>query len=215
MKAYQNCLFTKAYAQEQTRMHVASNKLKAGSIITCSVACMFEGYNHELAEDYYSIYPQAVYTLDAIYEGLKIKEEQDQFHIDFYDAIPEGGDTKQGWHNFMSQLMLDPNQGTILHDKSDLSKIVGLLHLRAAGGDIPTDDEFKRATIGDRYCPAKYEASSANRSAMAAYMSAMAAGSAVASAYAAISAHMAAIYAGVYRNWQWQRDTLLQCMRDC
>ena len=215
MKAYQNCLFTKAYAQEQARIHVASNKLKASSGKNCSIACMFDGYNHELAEDYYSMYPQVIYTLDAIYEGLEIKEYKYQFHIDFYDAIPEGGDTKQGWHNFMSQLMLDQNQGTIVHDRSDASKIVGLLYLRAAGGDIPTKDEFKRVTIAESSCPAKYEASSANRSAMAAYMSAMASGSAVASAYAASSAHMAAIYAGVYRNWQWQRDTLLQCMRDC
>ena len=176
---------------------------------------MFDGYNHEFAEDYYSICSQVVYTLDAIYEGLEIKEYKYQFHIDFYDAIPEGGDTKQGWHNFMSQLMLDPNQGTILHDKSDLSKIVGLLYLRAAGGDIPTADEFKRAAMDGVACPAKYDVSAANRSASAAYMAARAASLAVASAYAARDAHMAAIYAGVYRNWQWQRDTLLQCMRDC
>ena len=43
-KAYQNCEFDKAYAQTQTRMHVADNKLRAGDTKTCSVGCMFEGY---------------------------------------------------------------------------------------------------------------------------------------------------------------------------
>ena len=42
LKAYQDSWFDKAYTQAQTRMHVESNKLKAGHQETCSVGCMFD-----------------------------------------------------------------------------------------------------------------------------------------------------------------------------
>ena len=42
LKVYQDSWFDKAYAQAQTRMHVADNKLAAGDSKTCSVGCMFD-----------------------------------------------------------------------------------------------------------------------------------------------------------------------------
>ena len=184
-RAYQNCEFDKAYAMAKTRMDVESNKLCAGNQETCSVGCMFEGYRHELSKYYYNIYPQCTYALDAIYEGLPTKAESDQFHIDYYDAIPIGGDTKQAWHNFMSQLMLDPTHGAVVHDKTDSAKTVGLLHLRAASGDMPTKGEWSEAV------------------------------KAASAAKAAVVRVMIDIRRNADAHYQWQRDTLLQCLRDC
>ena len=42
LKAYQDSWFDKAYAQTQTRMHVADNKLATRDSKTCSVGCMFD-----------------------------------------------------------------------------------------------------------------------------------------------------------------------------
>ena len=208
-KAYQDCKFDKAYAMAKTRMDVADNKLRAGNQDTCSVGCMFENYEHELSEAYYNIYPQCTYTLDAIYEGLPTKAESDQFHIDYYDAIPIGGDTKQAWHNFMSQLMLDTVNGMIVSDKTDSSEKVGLLHLRAARGDMPSYFDWKKIASSERAEWAAWKESVPKWAAKAAKAAKWAAGAARAAA--------------MIREWpeardkhyQWQRDTLLQCLRDC
>ena len=237
-KAYQDCKFDKAYAMAKTRMDVKSNRLKAGHPHTCTIGCMFDGYAPRLSAEHYNIYPRGLYTLEALFEGLPTKDEQDQFHIGYYDAIPIGGDTRRAWHNYMSQLMLDPKNGMTVHDTSGLAVKVGLLYIRAASGDMPTDSEWAaEARAGEHTAALTGEATAwAELTArLAARTAASAAGSFSKIATAAGMegrtiekiARLAASAGGaplgalhkatllLQNHYRWQRDTLLQCLRDC
>ena len=233
-KAYQNCEFDKAYAMAKTRMDVESNKLCAGHPHTCTIGCMFDGYAPRLSVEYYNIYPRGLYTLEALFEGLPTKEEQDQFHIDYYDAIPIGGDTRRAWHNYMSQLMLDPKNGMTVHDTSGSAVKVGLLYIRAASGDMPSDFEWEKAEARAEWAggttawaeltarlaarTAASAAGSFSKIATAAGMEGRTIEKIARLAASAGGAPLGALHKAtllLQNHYRWQRDTLLQCLRDC
>jgi hypothetical protein len=173
----------------------------------CFVGCVIRGSDHGKFETKLGI-PRILARLgDRIFEGLEY-ESDNQFAIDFFEAIPVGVDLSGAWDKFAHFMLVDENHGVIKFAKTDHTKkaiqdIADMYARKIKGEKIDANEWISVRKNADA---AAYAAASAAASAYAAYAayasdadaSAAAYAASAYAAYAADAAYAASAYADAY-----------------
>jgi len=155
----------------------------------CRVGCMFPN-RHKDGYEVAGVCPQLLYLVDKYFEKQELKAAAD-WHVWFWENMPEGVDSWDIFSDFMSQMLISPECG--VYGKSDVSdkhlNIVSKLYKNRG-----TKEDFVAATAACAYAAAAggtyaYAATAtAATAATAAYAAVYAAPAAADAAYAADAA---------------------------
>jgi hypothetical protein len=222
---YTNSKYTREEAIAEAQKHqdaddfirgTYGNKKPDGSWSGCSVGCMGKEGRHHAYIEFFNIDQRIAFLSDKFFENLP-EDQYKTMTLDLFQSIPEKVDSTLVYYRFMHWLLVDPNEGVILHavNKSIVQNVADL-YQRAIDGDFPSSKEWRYATAAAD--AATYAASAAAAYAAAAAANAAAYAVSAAAAYAAAdAAAYAASAAYAYARQSHfikMRDKLFQLFRD-